>query len=215
MCKSLVCFFCGMRTKNMYYHKSFKCKKWVNISNDVLFNEIIKPYTHPYYVIKKIINFNIKNNIYSRNYPRMSYEKLNDISQKYYLDNKLLHVTPNEIVLVNFKKRYSFHNGFWKKGNPKILLNVKKRKKPCKRTYTFMWFFTKRWENLLYHYTNNCSVTKRICEYCIFTKYLTDIKKINHLLIFAQEVLHELKYVYFHNKKIDKMNNSLNKLVAL
>lgn len=172
MCKSLVCFFCGMRTTNMYYHKAFKCKKWVDISHDILLNEIIKPYTHPYYVIKKIINFNIKNNIYSGNYPRMSYEKLNDISQKYYLDNKLLHATPNEIVLVNPKKRYSFQNGFWKKGNPKILLNVKKRKKTCKRTYTFMWFF-------------------------------------------AQEVLHELKYVYFHNKKIDKMNNSLNKLVAL
>ena len=60
MYKSLICFFCGMRTINIYYHKTFKCKKWVDISHDVLFNEIIKPYTNPYYIVDKIQKLCIK-----------------------------------------------------------------------------------------------------------------------------------------------------------
>ena len=63
------CFFCSKRTTNMKYHKKYICKKWVQISSDVLLYEIL--ITTRYHLLIKTL----KNSIYLKEYLQKNEEK--------------------------------------------------------------------------------------------------------------------------------------------
>lgn len=64
----LRCFFCGKRTINMMRHKE-QCKKWIQISNDVLFHEILI-HTRYFNLVKKLATSKNYKRIYKTNFSK-------------------------------------------------------------------------------------------------------------------------------------------------